>query len=47
MRREVGKRLNLRITPEIQFALDHSIEHGAHINELLARAQRGGKEDAE
>lgn len=47
VRREVGKRLNLRITPEIQFALDHSIEHGAHINELLARAQRGGKEDAE
>ncbi len=43
VRREVGKRLNLRITPEIQFALDHSIEHGAYINELLARAQHGGK----
>lgn len=46
VRREVGKRLNLRITPEIQFALDHSIEHGAHINELLARAQRSAGEDS-
>ena len=35
VRREVGHRLKLRATPEISFKLDHSIEHGAHINELL------------
>lgn len=45
VRREVGRRLNLRMTPEIQFTLDHSIEHGAHINELLAQTQRTGRED--
>ncbi|MBQ4515320.1 MAG: 30S ribosome-binding factor RbfA [Clostridia bacterium] len=44
VRREVGRRLNLRITPEIQFALDHSIEHGAHINELLTAAQSGRRD---
>lgn len=44
VRREIGHRLNLRITPQIQFALDHSIEHGAHINELLNRAQNRGRD---
>ena len=44
VRREVGRRLNLRITPEIQFALDHSIEHGAHINELLTAAKSGRRD---
>ena len=35
MRREVGRRLTIRHTPELVFQLDHSIEHGAHINEVL------------
>lgn len=35
VRRELGQRLKLRAAPEISFKLDHSIEHGAHINELL------------
>lgn len=35
VRREVGKKINLRYTPEFIFELDHSIEHGAYINELL------------
>lgn len=35
IRREIGRRLNLRNTPEFTFALDHSIEYGAHINEIL------------
>lgn len=35
VRREVGRRLTLRHTPEILFELDHSIEHGAHINQML------------
>lgn len=35
IRREVGQRIDLRYTPEFVFKLDDSIEHGAHINELL------------
>ncbi|MBQ7075412.1 MAG: 30S ribosome-binding factor RbfA, partial [Clostridia bacterium] len=35
VRRELGSRLKLRISPEITFNLDHSIEYGAHINEIL------------
>lgn len=35
VRKEVGQRLGLRFTPELIFNLDHSIEYGAHINEVL------------
>lgn len=35
LRRELGAALSLRYTPELIFVLDHSIEHGAHINEML------------
>jgi len=35
VRREMGKRVDLRYTPEFLFELDKSLEHGAHINELL------------
>ena len=35
IRREIAKRLNLRMTPEFSFYEDHSIEHGAHISKLL------------
>ena len=27
--------MNLRMTPELSFYEDHSIEHGAHISKLL------------
>ena len=37
VRREMGKRVDLRYTPEFIFELDHSIEHGAHIDELLKK----------
>ena len=36
LRHELGESLSLRYTPELIFELDHSIEHGAHINDLLA-----------
>ena len=36
LRREIGTRLSLRSVPELVFELDHSIEHGAHINELIS-----------
>lgn len=35
IRREIGNRVRLRITPEFTFELDNSIEYGAHINEVL------------
>ena len=35
IRKEVGRRVNLRNTPEFNFVLDNSIEYGAHINEVL------------
>ena len=35
LRRELGAVLNLRYTPELVFELDHSIEYGAHINEVI------------
>jgi len=52
LRRELGAALRLRYTPELQFVADDSIEHGAHILELLRNverkdAQRGGQEDDE
>lgn len=37
VRREMGKRVDLRYTPEFIFELDHSIEHGAHIDLLLKK----------
>ena len=35
LRRELGSRLNLRYTPELQFFADDSIAHGAHIAAVL------------
>ena len=35
VRREMGRRVDLRYTPEFIFELDRSIEHGAHIEKLL------------
>ena len=35
IRREIGSRLQLRYTPELQFFMDDSIAHGAHILDLL------------
>lgn len=35
LRKELASSMNLRYTPELVFELDHSIEYGAHINELI------------
>lgn len=37
LRRELGRSLNLRYTPELQWQADDSITHGAHILELLSK----------
>ena len=35
LRRELGRNLSLRYTPELIFTLDHAIDKGAHILEML------------
>ena len=35
IRKELVSRLNQRFTPEPVFEIDHSIEYGAHINQIL------------
>jgi len=52
LRRELGRTLQLRCTPELQFIGDDSIRHGAHILELLRReeekdAARGPRPEVE
>ena len=36
IRHELGMRVKLRNVPELVFELDHSIEHGAHMNKLFS-----------
>ena len=42
LRRELGHTLQLRYTPELQFVGDDSIQHGAHILEMLRQVERDG-----
>ena len=37
LRRELGRSLQLRYTPELQWQADESITHGAHILEILSK----------
>lgn len=45
IRKEIGKRLKLRHTPEPIFKLDESIEHGMHINELISGLDKPKKDE--
>ena len=49
VRREIGKRIRLRFTPEINFALDTSLNYSDHIqrllNEIHEEQPNGKKED--
>ncbi|MBI5877815.1 MAG: 30S ribosome-binding factor RbfA [Chloroflexi bacterium] len=38
LRRELGRRVQLRLVPELSFTFDHSIDRGARIEELLREA---------
>lgn len=40
LRRELGRSLQLRYTPELQFVVDDSIQHGAHILEVLRQVEQ-------
>jgi len=41
IRGEICRRLQLRFAPEIHFKLDHSLERGARISELINKISRG------
>jgi ribosome-binding factor A len=41
VRRQLAGRLGLREVPELRFVLDGSIEHGARVEELLRKIERG------
>ncbi|MDR1709198.1 MAG: 30S ribosome-binding factor RbfA [Candidatus Accumulibacter sp.] len=45
LRRELGKRLSLRGTPELRFVYDESLERGADLSELIRRAVSTAAED--
>ncbi len=41
IRSEIGKRIRMHHTPEIQFALDNSLERGSRITQLLDQISKG------
>jgi ribosome-binding factor A len=49
IRRGIGRRIQLRYTPEIVFELDNSIERGVYINKLINETlqENRGEADAE
>ena len=47
LRRELGRTLNLRYTPEIQWALDDSITYGARMLEIINNLPYGEHDDEE
>ena len=45
LRRELGRALQLRYTPELVFEIDHSIEYGAHISQMISELDIKHDED--
>ena len=45
IRTEIGKRIRLRYTPEINFFLDNSIEYGAHIERVIKSLKEDEKSE--
>jgi ribosome-binding factor A len=45
LRRELGSRMKLRYTPELQFVADDSIAYGAHILDLLNHVKPANPEN--
>lgn len=41
IRYEVGRRIRLRLTPELRFILDNSIERGTKVTELINKISKG------
>ena len=47
VRRELGKRIRLRYTPEIMFRFDPSIEYAIHIGEVIEQLKQAAEEDGD
>jgi ribosome-binding factor A len=47
VRRELGRRLQLRYTPEIVFQFDPSIEYAIHMEEVIRNIHRGEEPNGE
>lgn len=45
LRSELGRRIRLRHTPDIEFRFDSSIEYGSHIEALLQQINRETRDD--
>ena len=45
LRKQLGASLNLRYTPELIFEIDHSIEYGDHINQIIKSFRDSSDED--
>lgn len=41
IRYEIGKRIRLRLTPELRFIYDDSIERGSKVSEIIDKISRG------
>ena len=41
IRYEIGKRIRLRLTPELKFCLDESLERGSKITDLINKISKG------
>lgn len=46
VRREVGRQLHVRTTPEIVFELDRGVDHASRIESVLASLRREGDAEA-
>ena len=47
LRRELGRTLNLRYTPELQWSLDDSITYGAKMLKLINSLDTGASDEKE
>ncbi|MFH1360083.1 MAG: 30S ribosome-binding factor RbfA [Candidatus Omnitrophota bacterium] len=47
IRRLVGQRVRLRLTPELEFVFDQSIEYGARIEEALGEIKENTRQNPE
>jgi ribosome-binding factor A len=45
LRRGLAKRVELRATPELRFLYDKSLEHGFHMDDLIAKANATNTDD--
>jgi len=45
LKRGIAKRVEIRTVPELRFHYDKSLEHGFHMDELIAKANKNLPED--